>query len=398
MLKKYRLLATLMFTIMIPLVIGEYTPYFIKSGFYTISLILKEILIFVLPVLIFSFLMHSLISLQEKAVLFIVLLLVMVAVSNFTAIFTGYTIASSILPFMELNLHETLQAQDVLRPITDFTLPKVISNDVAIALGIVLGIYFAIRPNKRVERIAAKLKNISLYFLKDCFIPILPLFILGFLFKLEQEDVLYRIFQTYGVVLTVIVGSQVGYILVLYFIASGFNLKRMFGYLRNMIPAMITAFSTLSSAATMPVTIACTERNLPNPRFAHMIVPATANIHTLGSALGITLTATATLLAFGYGVPPLDSFLLFAFYYTMAKFAVAGIPGGVILVVAPLLESYLGFTGEMIGIITAVYLLFDPFGTATNVTCNGAFAILFNKAYKTQENDARVEEATEGNA
>jgi Na+/H+-dicarboxylate symporter len=387
MLKKYRLLIALIITISIPLLLGSYIPYQAKSFFYTISLIIKNCLTFVLPFFVFGFLAHSLISLREKAVLFIVMLLVMVATSNFTAIFTAYGIGSVLLPMFDIQMNATIDSELELAPMVEFSLPTIIGNDNAIIMGILFGIFFAVRPNQRAEKAITFLKDASLAFLKRGFMPILPLFILGFLLKLEQEDMLHRIFASYGQVLTLIVVAQWSYIFLLYFIAARFNLKTTFEYIKNIIPASITGFSTISSAATMPVTIECTERNLHSQRFAHMIIPATANIHTLGSAIGITLTALTTLIAFEHGIPSFLPFLIFAFYYTMAKFAVAGIPGGVILIISPLLESYLGFTSEMVGLITAVYLLFDPFGTSANVTCNGAFAIIFKRLYKAQELD-----------
>ncbi|MFN8832725.1 MAG: cation:dicarboxylate symporter family transporter [Alphaproteobacteria bacterium] len=398
MLKKYRLLFALFVTISIPLLFGDYIPYEAKSFFYTISVVVKTFLTLILPFFVFSFLAHSLISLKEKAIFFIVMLLVMVATSNFTAIFTAYGIGSLVLPIFDMQMNKAIDASLELSPMVQFSIPQIIANENAIIIGILFGVFFAVKPNQKVEKVVTQLKNISLTFLKKCFMPILPLFILGFLFKLEHEDMLDRIFSSYGPVLTLIVVAQWSYIFLLYFIAAKFNLKKTFEYIKNIIPATITGFSTISSAATMPVTIACTERNLQSQKFAHMIIPATANIHTLGSALGITLTALATLIAFDHGIPSFITFLIFAFYYTMSKFAVAGIPGGVIIIISPLLESYLGFSAEMVGLITAVYLLFDPFGTSANVTCNGAFAIIFNRVYKAQEPHKILDRGLQKNA
>lgn len=131
----------------------------------------------------------------------------------------------------------------------------------------------------------------------------------------------------------------------------------------------------------MPVLILCTEKNLPEPAVADMVIPATINTHTLGSAIGITILSLTTLLAFGHTLPTFYEFFEFGLIYALAKFAVAAVPGGAIIVVGPLLETYFHFTSEMIGLITAIYMLFDPFGTATNVTGNGFFPIAFSRLY-----------------
>lgn len=384
MFSKYKLPLLLLALLLIPMAFGEYVPMEVKSLCYAISLTIKDILVLLLPLIIFSFLFNSLIALKQRAVLFIILLLLMVAVSNFSAITTGYTIGATLLPYLDLDL----RMEDIgtkLVPLWNFPIPKLMSNEPAILLGISLGLYFALRPNTRVERIAKTMNDLAAAFLKRVFLPVLPIFILGFVLKLEYEGSLAKVFGVYWPVMILILSAHISYVLLVYFLASGLRPRVMFGYLKNMLPATITGFSTISSAATIPVNILCTEKNLQNSAFARVIIPTTANIHTLGSALGLTILALATIMAFGHGLPDAGNFFIFAFYYTMAKFAVAGIPGGVIIVVAPLLETYLGFTSEMVGLITAIYILLDPFGTATNVTCNGAFAIIFSKIYKTQE-------------
>ena len=390
---QYRLPIAMIMIFFFVFVLGGITPIYLKQFFYSVSLLIKEVIVFLLPAMIFSFLFFSLISLKEKAFLFIVLLLTTVAASNFTAIMTGYSVGITTLPFIHPNLSDGNIETVKLTPLWSLNIPRIITNEPAMILGILTGLFFALRPNKKAEKFAAKMNNACVSFLRKFFLPILPLFILGFVFKLEHEKLLDQVLGTYSPVLFVVVCAQVGYITLLYMLASGFKIKTFLRYIENILPATITGFSTISSAATLPVTMIASERNLNNAKFARMITPATCNIHTLGSALGLTILSLATIMAFNKPLPELSSFLQFAAYYTLAKFAVAGIPGGVVIVVTPLLEAYLGFTPDMIGLITALYLLFDPFGTATNVTCNGAFALLFSKIYK--QNEKEFENAEE---
>ncbi len=382
----------------LPLLFGELIPLELKSLSLSISLLIKSILIFILPFIIFSFLFSSLISLGSGAIAFITLLFAMVFASNLTAIMTGYFIGFNLIPFLNIELDLAAQVNK-LEPLWQIELPKIISNEPAMLVGMAMGAIFALHQNKYAVKIARRLNQICMFILRKLFIPILPIFILGFVFKLEHEKLLGIILSKYLNIFLIVVCSQIIYTSFLYLIASKFSLKRMSQYLSNILPATITGMSTISSAATMPVTIMCTEKNLNNVTMARTIIPATANIHTLGSAFGITILALGTMSAFGMPLPTLEVFFIFAFYYAIAKFAVAGIPGGVVIVVSPLLESYLGFSSEMIGLITALYILFDPFGTATNVSCNGAFAIIFNRVYrifdKTQKTEDEMPSAVE---
>lgn len=382
---QYRLPFAMIMIFFFVFVLGGITPVVIKQFFYSVSLTVKEVIVFLLPAIIFSFLFFSLISLKQKAFVFIVMLLTSVAISNFTAIMTGYSVGITALPYISPNLSDGSIEAARLTSLWTLSVPRIITNEPAMIAGILLGLFFAIRPSKKAEKFASKMNNICISFLKKCFLPILPLFILGFVFKLEHEKLLDQVLGVYSPVLFVVVCTQISYIALLFMLASGFRIKTFLRYIENIIPATLTGFSTISSAATLPVTMIASEKNLNDAKFARMITPATCNIHTLGSALGLTILALATIMAFNKPLPELSSFLQFAAYYTLAKFAVAGIPGGVVIVVTPLLEAYLGFTPDMIGLITALYLLFDPFGTATNVTCNGAFALLFSKIYKQNE-------------
>lgn len=228
---------------------------------------------------------------------------------------------------------------------------------------------------------AATLNDLANLFLKKVFIPFLPFFILGFIFKLEYEHLLQTALTLYGPIIVLIVFSQWFYISFWYLVASQFSLKKFLFYMKNVLPASLVGFSTISSAAAMPVLILSTEKNLGDPAKARMLVPAIINIHTLGSAIGVPILSLATIITFGLPMPSLSTFVIFALYTALAKYAVAAVPGGVIIVVTPILEAHLGFSSDMVGLITAVYLICDPFGTTANVTANGMFPIMFTRIY-----------------
>lgn len=379
-LSRFKLLFVLLSMLVATTFFGNLVPIAVKSFFYAISLSIKNVIVFFLPLIIFTFLWSALIALQTQAGKFLVLLLILVTFSNFISIVVGYEVGANILPLSSFNLtisNSSLQ----LMPTWNLVLPELISTKIALFVSIVLGLFFAFKPNQYVSNIAKNLNNAVIYFFRHYFTPILPLFILGFLFKLEHEKMLSGLVVSYGPILVLIASTQFLYIIVMYLVASGFKLNKFWEQIKNILPAGITAFSTISSAATMPVTIVCTEKNLIDKTFARMIIPATCNIHALGSGIGVTILALATLKAFNFGLPDFRHFIDFAVFYTLSKYAVAGVPGGVVVVAAPLVEAYLGFTPEMIGILTTTYLLFDAFGTATNVLCNGAFAIIFSRIY-----------------
>ena len=380
-LKKIKILIILLATLILPILFGSQIPVEVKSICYALSLSIKTVLEFVLPFIIFSFIFYCLSNLQKGALFFVFLLITCVFISNFTALMIGYSsgyIGLNLLHFTATAVNPSLQ----LSPAWHFHLTKLISNDIALLWGFAIGIFFSIMPNSQAKKIAIKLNWLANTFLKKIFIPILPIFILGFIFKLEHEHLLTTSLTLYGPILILIIITQWLYICTWYLIASQFSLKTFCSYLKNVLPASLTGFSTISSAAAMPVLLLATEKNMDDPEKAKMLVPAIINIHTIGSAIGIPILSLATLLTFGMPMPSMSVFIIFALYTALAKYAVAGVPGGVIIVVAPLLEAHLGFSSDMIGLITAVYLICDPFGTTANVTANGIFPILFTKLHQ----------------
>lgn len=377
--KKFKLPLILLGILIVPYFVGGLVPVELKELSYALSLTMKSLLEFVIPFIIFSFLFLSLISLGNGVVSFILLLIGLVFVSNFTAIMAGYGVGSNFIGSLAANT--SVDPELMLHPAWDFTVRRLVSNQQVLIFGFAVGMFFALRPNEIALKIAKYLNRYAMAFLKRVFVPLLPLFILGFVFKLEQDDILGTALTVYGPVLLLVVGTQLLYISMIYLIASGFSSKKFFAYLKNVLPATLTGFSSVSSAVAMPILIMATEKNLGDKKMARTIVPAIINIHTLGSALGLTMLILATMLTFNMPVPPLEVFIVFAFFYALSKFAVAAVPGGMVIVVAPLLQTYLGFSNEMIGLITAVYMIFDPFGTATNVTCNGGFSIILSRIY-----------------
>lgn len=379
--KKILLPFILLLILIIPLFVGPYVPEIVKAFLYSISLSMKEVLLFLLPIIIFSFLFSSLLNLETGVVKFIILLITMVYVSNCLAIFTGLTVGTFAVSKLAISPHQPDDLSLLLNPLWHFKLIKLIRNEYALAAGFILGLIFSFKRNKVAEKISSTLHAATIFFLKRIFTPLLPLFILGFVFKLEHDQLLGKALRIYGPVCFIVVGTQISYLTLLYFGVANFSLKRFWIYIRNVLPATITGFCTLSSAATMPVLTLCSEKNLKQPEMAEIVVPATINIHTIGSALGISILTITTMLAFAHPLPELIDYIKFGFLWAVIKFGVAAVPGGGIIVVTPLLETYFHFSSEMIGLITAIYMLFDPFGTAANVTGNGFFAIAFSKIY-----------------
>lgn len=379
-------------------IFGSTLPVPTKMGFYTLSLLIKETLLLLLPIVVFSCLFKTLLANRAYAFRFVGILLFMVVVSNTLSTMIGYGVSHIILPHLDLahiNSSGSMEAwteTNHLLPWVDihfnpFDIKGWFNNKNALILGLALGLLSSVLPfPQRVTVAAEQLQQSVNFFLTRIFIPLLPLFVLGFVLKMQHEGKFMLIFKTYIPIILLIFATNTVYIAVLYSIAAKLNLKKIGCLIKNMLPAGLAGFTTMSSIAAMPVTLKAVENNVleQDKPIVRAVVPATVNIHLIGDSIAITTMALAMLLAFGHELPRLPQFWHFIQFFVVTKFSVATIPGGSILAMLPVLEQSLGFTSEMLGFITAVYILFDPLITAMNVMGNGAFALFSTRCLPTK--------------
>lgn len=364
--------------ILLAFLLGSFLPESLKSILLTASLAMKEVLLFVLPAIVFFLVFASFSQLSGGFMVFTGLLISLVCVSNFTALMLAYPVGMFTQDFIVTT--RTISAQSSgLTPYFTIHLPKVCDNSTALALGVILGVFASSKDRKMMKNFAKKGSTMVNLFLSKIFTPVLPIFILGFILKAQHDGLLNVLFKNFVPLLSVIITLYIVYIGFLYMLAKGFHFQKALSALKNILPATIIGFSSMSSAAAMPILIEGASKNAKDKELPKRIVPFITNTHMMGDALAIPLMAMSLYIVEYGHFPPADKYLIFAIGYVLAKFASAGIPGGTILIMTPVLESKLGFTSEMSSIILTTYLLFDPFCTLGSIFGNGAFSIVFEK-------------------
>ena len=173
-------------------------------------------------------------------------------------------------------------------------------------------------------------------------------------------------------------------LLIQYVIAGGVAGRNPFKALLTMLPAYATALGTSSSAATIPVSLRQVLKMNISQRIAGFVIPLCATIHLSGSTMKITACALALMML--QGMP--YNFELFAGFILMLSVimvAAPGVPGGAIMAALGILNSILGFDEKLQGLMVALYIAMDSFGTACNVTGDGAVALIIDKIAKTKD-------------
>ncbi len=371
---------------------GQWIPLYFQSMLYAMSLTIKSAVIFVLPFVIFGLLFKTSASIANKASTLILFLLAGICSSNFLSTWISFVVGSTAYGF---DIAMSLPTEvDSLQPAWLFSLPKWIGNGEAMFAGLALGLILgSFRP--QIAKKISHVLDLSVNRVLKCILMVIPLFIAGFMIKMHHDQVMTYIFRNYALIFGLIACAVFTYIAFLYLLACKFRMSRFFVSIKNMLPAAIAGFGSMSSAASMPLTILGTEKNCNHGEVARSVIPVTVNIHLIGDCFAIPIFAFAVMKSFGVEAPSFGNYLVFASFFVLAKFSVAAVPGGGVLVMLPILETYLGFKADMLSLITALYILFDPVITCANVFGNGAFAMIIDRLlYRSNEPVNKSEEPT----
>lgn len=351
---------------------------------YGISVTIKSIIVLILPFVIFGLLFKTSVqfankTISNKAPKIMFLILGAVCFSNFFSTMLSYGVGSIVYRF-DLSLSFPSDGGALL-PAWEFAFPKWIGNDHAMFSGLIFGVILGwLRPSLAMQ-ISGKLEKVIHWILRGI-ILVIPFFVAGFVAKMFHDQVMTYIFSNYSLIFVWIASALFVYIAFLYFVVNRGSGRAAINCIKNMMPAGIAGFGSMSSAAAMPLTLLGVEKNSKNRVLACSVIPVTVNIHLIGDCFAIPIFAFAVMKSFGVADPSFMSYLIFACYFVLAKFSVAAVPGGGILVMLPILETYLGFNAEMLSLITALYILFDPVITSANVLGNGGFALAIEKLFK----------------
>jgi len=365
------------------LTFGDFLPDPLKSLASSISGAIRAVLVFLLPFLIFPYMVSSILMLKSKGPLLLLILVTLIFCSNFLAILVAYLIGDVTLHHLIVGTTFNPGDAERLPSLFELELPKLITIEWVLFLGISFGFILSYKHMPAVEDFIEKYRRLSTLFLHKVFIPILPVYIFGTLLKIDYENDFLTVFKDFGNILIVIFCTIVTYIGFLFLVGSRFRVGRAIESIKNAFPAGLFGFSTLSSIVTMPVTLKAAEKNTGDKVVARFAITTTVNSHVMGDCLSIPLLVlTIYFMSHGFTLPDFTTYLYFAAMLALAQFTAVSVPGGSLVIMIPFAMSHLGFTNEMIGLLTALSIFIEPLGTSGNVMGNSAFAMIIHAIYK----------------
>ena len=265
-----------------------------------------------------------------------------------------------------------------LKPFFTIEMPPLMSVTTSLVLAFVIGLSLIAIKGDYLKGVMLELRELVFLVIKKVIIPILPLFIFGIFLEMGAEGNVGPVLGMFLKIILIIFVMHVTVLVLQFCIAGAIAHKNPFKALVTMLPAYVTALGTQSSAATIPVTRAQAIKNGVDPDVADFVVPLCATIHMSCSILKIVACAYAISLSMGLDIS-FGTYAGFILMLGITMIAAPGVPGGAIMAALGLLASMLGFDANMQGLMIALYIAMDSFGTAGNVTGDGAIALIINK-------------------
>ena len=382
---KLGLLSKVIIAIAVAIACSAFFPEFLNRLFVTINVLIGNFINFIIPLIIVGLIVPGIAEIGSGAGKLLGMTVAIAYISTLIAGFFSYFTCNAVYPYI-LESNSSMgevsdMASAVIKPYFTVEMPPVMDVTAALIISFVFGLGTVALKGDALKRGFSEFGELITVLIKKVIIPVLPLYIFTIFLKIGAEGQVGMILKMFIKVIVLIFVMHIILLLFQFAVAGLISKKNPLKSLLTMLPAYMTALGTQSSAATIPVTLAQAKKNGINEDIAGFVIPLCATIHLSGSILKIVACAVAIMWAGGIGY----SFELYAGFICMlgiAMVAAPGVPGGAIMASLGLLSSMLGFDETLQGLMIALYITMDSFGTAGNVTGDGAIAMIIDKIYK----------------
>ncbi|WP_054949346.1 dicarboxylate/amino acid:cation symporter [Numidum massiliense] len=380
--KKFGLLPRLLLAIALGCLIGAFSPEVVVKVLASFNNVFSAFLGFVIPLIILGFIAPGIGELGRGAGKLLALTTGIAYLSTIVAGTLAYVTGSALFPRLlntdNFNDSAANPESALVKPFFEIEITPLMDVFTALLLAFTIGIGIAVIQGDTLKRVMGDFQQIVEKTITFIIIPLLPLHILGIFANMTYAGQVADILVTFSKVFIVIICLHLLYLLLQYTVGGSLSGANPFKLLKNMVHAYVTAIGTQSSAATIPVTLERTKKMGVNERVADFVIPLGATIHLSGSTITIVSCSLAVMMLGGMSTSFATMFpFILALGVTMV--AAPGVPGGAIVAALGIIGSMLHFDETMLALMMALYIAQDSFGTACNVTGDGAIALVVNK-------------------
>lgn len=380
--KKIGLLPRLVIAIILGILFGSFMPAWFIRIFATFNGIFGNFLNFAIPLIIIGFVVPGIGDLGKGAGKILALTACVAYISTVLAGSLAYFVDITFFPtFLKegaLVIDATNPENQLLSSYITIEMPPIMEVMTALIFSFLMGLGISAIKGNVIKNAFNELQEIISKLISNVIIPLLPFHVCGIFSNMTKAGTVFQILSVFARVFVIIIALHIIVIIIQYTIAGVSTGKNPFKLIRRMIPAYMTAIGTQSSAATIPVTLEQTKNNGVREHVADFVVPLCATIHLSGSTITLTSCAIAIMMMNGMDYS-FANILPFILMLGITMVAAPGVPGGAVMAALGILQSMLGFDDTLTALMIALYLAQDSFGTACNVTGDGAIAIFVDK-------------------
>lgn len=378
---RFGVLPRIVVAIALGILLGSVLPTWATRVFVTFNDIFGQFLSFSIPLIIVGLITPAIGELGRGAGKWLALTAGLAYASTLIAGLMGLGASLLVLPqVLPAETGALSNPEDaLLKPYFSIQIPPLFGVMTALVLAFVIGVALTAIEGRALRTGFEEFRDIVNLVISKIIIPLLPIYIFGIFLNMTQGGQVLTVIATFlGVVVFVFILTWI-MLLLQYLVAGATTGRNPFRMLGTMLPAYLTALGTSSSAATIPLTLRQSIKSGTSEPVASFAIPLCATIiHLAGSTIKITCFSLAVMMLSGM---PIDPVLMIGFICMLGVMMVAapGVPGGAIVTAAGLLQSMLGFNEAQVGLMIATYIAIDSFGTATNVTGDGAIAAIVDR-------------------
>ncbi|WP_026690195.1 dicarboxylate/amino acid:cation symporter [Alteribacter aurantiacus] len=377
-----KLILKLVIGIVAGILIGLMNIDVVTQLFVTIKELFGQFINFVIPFIILFFIAAGVSKLGGESGKMVGTTVGTAYLSTFLAGIFAFFIAVAIVPMLSTEQAPVAEGEG-LQPFLAFEIEPLMGVVTALVAAFLFGIGIAKTNSQMLMKVFDEGKDIIDLVIRKIIIPFLPIYIASIFVEIAAEGEVFNTLSVFGVVLLVAITTHWLWLVIQFSVAGALTGQNPFKALKTMLPAYFTGLGTMSSAATIPVTLAQAKKNNVREDVANFGVPLCATIHLSGSVITIVTTAVAVMSVLGdYSVPSFVQMVPVILMLGVIMIAAPGVPGGAIMAALGVLTTQLGFSEAAIGLMIALYMAQDSFGTATNVTGDGAINMIVNKFSK----------------
>lgn len=384
--KKIALIWKVLIACVLGVIFGLFLPVPIVRIFTTFNAIFSQFIGFMVPLIIVGLVTPAICKVGRKAGKMVLVTVVLAYFSTVLAGLFSYFTSSSIFPNLigDGSKGVELASNVNVDPFFTMNIPPLMDVMTALVLSFMMGILLTMVERDYLRNVVYDFESVIVMAISKVFIPLLPIYIFSIFLKMSCTGEAMPVLKVFAVLILVIFAMSLVWLIVMFLVSGGISGKNPFKSMKNMLPAYFTALGTSSSAATIPVTMSSAVNCGVRSDIAGFTVPLCATIHMPGSMLKITACAVTIMLM--QGMPfNLSMFIGFIALLAITMVAAPGVPGGAIMAALGVLSSVLGFGDTDQAMMIALYVVMDSFGTACNVTGDGAVALTINSIFKVKD-------------